>query len=173
MRKKTISDRIAWFATELWNTWVADESTSTINQVKKFQQWTPYSCTAAVLQMVLHYVSGHALSHRDAIKIMQCKPDGALLVDIIKNIRKLGCHIESVKTRTTAKLKEKLEAGYVAIACDDESHVHNHAILVVGCNADGFWLIDPITTITSFRPTDYFLATTCEWTAVRRKNSGR
>lgn len=171
MRKRTIAQRLTWILRELDNTVNADMSTTIRNRVKLFQQWTSYSCTAAVLQMVLHHVSGKSLNHFEAIKLMGCKPDGGYLTDIPIVIRSLGYKIAANNISEVNKLKHALSHGYVVISMDACSHANDHAILVTGYNADGYWLVDPILAIPTFRPKEEFLRDTGEWIAVKKKVS--
>jgi hypothetical protein len=54
-----------------------------------YQQEYDYSCVAAVLQTVFSHYTGRRMSHRRAVRLTGCKPDGAELVRIARTMKKL------------------------------------------------------------------------------------
>lgn len=55
--------------------------------IKVHRQWTFYSCTAAVAQMVAHYY-GIKIGHRRAIALTRCRPDGATLHPVARALKR-------------------------------------------------------------------------------------
>jgi len=110
-------------------------------RVKVHRQWTPYSCTAAVAQMVAHYY-GVKMSHREAINLTQCKPDGARLSDVAKAL-KMEHGLKHRRLRRD-DVRRALRKGIPVMSGDSVTHEHDHAILLIGATAKGFWVADPL-----------------------------
>lgn len=135
-------------------------------QIKLHRQWTTYSCTAAVAQMVLHYY-GIKVSHREAINLTDCRPDGAYLADVAKKLRlEYGFKIQFLKS--AAGIRRALRRGEPVITNDSASYVEDHAILLVGETPKGFWIADPAICEIYWRHEKQFLESAGEFIAVSR-----
>ena len=105
------------------------------------RQWTSYSCTASVAQMVAHYY-GIRIGHRKAIEMTQCKPDGATLAAVAQALR-LSHRLRPRTLRSKAQIKAALRQGQPVMTNDDLNYISDHAILLVGETPKGFWIADP------------------------------
>ena len=132
-------------------------------QVKVHRQWTPYSCTASVAQMVAHYY-GMKMSHRQAIKLTQCKPDGATLEDVAKALKRE--HGLKHRTLRRGDVRGTLRKGLPVMSNDAISHSGDHAILVIGQTPKGFWIVDPGYSEILWRHETQFFAASNEYIAV-------
>ena len=112
-------------------------------RIKLARQWTDYSCTAAVAQMVTNYY-GIDLSHRKAIELTGCKPDGAMLSDVGDRLAaEYGLKVRSLRTKT--QIRKALQREQPVMTNDSLTYDENHAILLVGETPKGFWIADPRT----------------------------
>lgn len=110
-------------------------------EVKVHRQWTSYSCTAAVAQMVAHYY-GIKLGHRKAIALTRCRPDGATLHSVAKALKRShGLRHRALRSRSA--VRSALRRGEPVITNDDQTYENDHAILLVGETPKGFWIADP------------------------------
>ena len=132
--------------------------------IKLHRQWTDYSCTAAVAQMVAHYY-GIELSHRKAIELTGCKPDGATIIDSARALaRTYGFKTRILKTRR--QTRKALQQGYPVMASDMVTFDEGHAILLVGETAKGYWISDSYRCEIYWRHEDRFMAGADEIVAV-------
>lgn len=115
-----------------------------------FQQRYDYSCTASVLQSVHHYLTGEAMSHEEAIRITECKPDGAQLSVIASALRSLT-GARTRKLRRMSEARRSLRAKRFVISCDNLSYCDPHAVLLVGSTRAGFYVLDPNTARITWR----------------------
>jgi predicted double-glycine peptidase len=114
------------------------------------QQEYDYSCVASVLQMLYHYITGRRMSHRRAIKLTRCKPDGAELKSIARIMHKL-CGTNSTNLRELKTVKAALRLGIPIIASDETTYEDGHAILLIGSSAKGVYVVDPNTAEINWR----------------------
>ena len=137
-------------------------------QVKIHRQWTPYSCTAAVAQMVTHYY-GIMLGHRQAIQFTDCRPDGATLGSVAKALR--DSHgLRSRPLSSKGQIRTALRNGLPVISNDELNEGGSHAILLVGQTPKGFWIADPAIGEVYWRHQDRFFAGADEFIAVAGPN---
>lgn len=135
--------------------------------IRPVQQWTPFSCTAAVLQAVHHYLGGEKLGHLRAIKLMNCCPDGAPLGQIASLVkRRFRCR--SKRLRTAHSIRAALRRGIPVLASDDLTYSDGHAILVTGFTAKGYWTMDPAVGRLRWRTQRRLLAASDEFIAIGR-----
>ena len=110
-------------------------------QIKVVRQWTSYSCTAAVAQMVAGY-HDIRLGHRKAIELTKCRPDGATLPFIARALkREHGLRHRTLRTRL--QVRAALRRGEPVMSNDSMTYESDHAILVIGATNKGFWIVDP------------------------------
>jgi len=144
-KKKTVFDRVAWFGRVMMETGNADLTSSIIHSVETIQQLRPYSCTAHCLQMLVQFFGGWKMTVDQAVDLMDCKPHGASLPEIVEVLDALKIKVQAKTIDNDHTLiKAAIRRGCVLIACDYSSHEHHHAVLVVGYNNDGFWVNDPL-----------------------------
>ena len=133
-------------------------------KVKLHRQWTNFSCTAAVAQMVCHYY-GIKLTHVKAIKLTKCLPDGASLPFVARMLRQeYGLTIKSLKTK--AQVHAALKRGEPVITNDSVSYSNNHAVLLVGETPKGLWIADPAVCEVYWRHENQVMAGADEFIAV-------
>jgi ABC-type bacteriocin/lantibiotic exporter with double-glycine peptidase domain len=110
-------------------------------KVKAHRQWTTYSCTASVAQMVTHYY-GIRLGHRKAIALTACRPDGATLGSVARALKRThGLRPRTLRTRLQVRCA--LRRGEPVMTNDEFTYTSDHAILLVGETPKGFWIADP------------------------------
>ncbi len=115
--------------------------------------------------MVLHYY-GVKISHREAISLTGCRPDGALLVDVAQELhRQHGLKMQTL--RSASAVRKALRSGYPVISDDSVSYRENHAILVVGETPKGFWIADPAICEIYWRHEKQFLEGADEFIAIK------
>ena len=102
----------------------------------------PYSCTAAVAQMVTQYY-GIKLSHRAAIELAGCQPDGATLSSVAKALKK-SHGLRHRTLRKQSEVREALVRGEPVMSNDALTYENDHAILVIGATAKGFEIAYPL-----------------------------
>ena len=137
-------------------------------QIKMHRQWTSYSCTASVAQMVAHYY-GIRLGHQKAIKLTRCKPDGADLGDVAKALnRSHGLLHRILKSRS--QVRAALRNGQPVMTNDSLTYEADHAILLVGQTPCGFWIADPAVGEIYWRHERSFFAGADEFIAVSGPN---
>lgn len=133
-------------------------------QIKMHRQWTSYSCTAAVAQMVTHYY-GLPLSPRAAIRLTDCRPNGACLPDVAKALKRdFGLHHRSL--RGIAGIRRAISQNKPVISNDEISYGESHAILVIGSTPKGLWIADPAIGEIYWRHERRFLAGADEFIAI-------
>jgi hypothetical protein len=133
-------------------------------QVKVCRQWTNYSCTASVAQMVAsHY--GIRMNHFRAILLTKCRPDGATLPFVARALRRNHglCHR---RLRTKAQIRSALKKGQPVMTNDEINYVSSHAILLIGQTPKGFWIADPAIGEVYWRHERSFFAGADEFIAV-------
>ena len=136
--------------------------------IKVHRQWTSYSCTAAVAQMVAQYY-GIRIGHRRAIALTGCRPDGATLNSVAKEL-KHSHGLRHRKLRSHAAIRSALRRGEPVITHDDLTYRHSHAILLVGETPKGFWIADPAIGEVCWRHERRFYAVADEFIAVSGPN---
>lgn len=133
-------------------------------RIKVHRQWTDYSCTAAVSQMVLHYY-GIDIGHRKAIELTGCKSDGAILSDVANILaREYGFAVRELSAKS--QIRKALQQGYPVMTNDSVSFAENHAILCVGETPKGFWIADPRTCEIYWKHEDRIMAGADECLAI-------
>ena len=136
--------------------------------IKIHRQWTPYSCTASVAQMVAGYY-GIKLGHRQAIQLTDCRPDGATLGSVAKALK--DSHgLRSRALRSKAQIRTALRQGLPVMSNDYLNDGGSHAILLVGQTPKGFWIADPAIGEVYWRHQDRFFAGADEFIAVSGPN---
>ena len=137
-------------------------------QVKAVRQWTSYSCTAAVAQMVAGY-HDIRLGHRKAIELTKCRPDGATLPFVARALkREHGLQHRTLRSR--AQVRAALRRGEPVMSNDSVTYENNHAILVIGATTKGFWIADPAVGEIYWRHERQFFAFSQEYIAVSGRN---
>jgi|GEM_PF-4643539 len=140
------------------------QPTPRAHQVKVHRQWTSYSCTAAVAQMVSHYY-GIRLGHRAAIQLTDCRPDGATLTSVARALkRSYGLKPRTLRTR--AQVRSALKQQQPVISNDALTYENDHAILVIGSTPKGFYIADPAVGEIYWRHERRFLAGADEFIAI-------
>ena len=81
------------------------------------------------------------MSHRKAISLTACKPDGSTLQDVAKALKRE--HGLKHRTLKRAGVRGALKKGMPVMSHDAVSHSGDHAILVIGQTPKGFWIADP------------------------------
>ncbi len=104
--------------------------------VKVVRQWTSYSCTAAVAQMVAEY-HDIRLGHRKAIALAKCKPDGATLPFVARALKREH-GLQHKKLRSRAQVRAALRRGEPVMSNDSMTYDSDHAIIVIGETTKGF-----------------------------------
>ena len=138
-------------------------------QVKAHRQWTSYSCTAAVAQMVTHYY-GIKLGHRAAIALTRCHPDGASLSTVARALKRAyGLQPRTLQKR--AEVRVALDRQQPVISNDALTYEHDHAILVIGATPKGFWIADPAVGEIYWRHQRQFFAAADEFIAIRGRRN--
>lgn len=136
--------------------------------VMMHRQWTNYSCTAAVAQMVAHYY-GIQIGHRKAIALTKCKPDGASLSAVARALKKShGLRPRTLRVRS--QIRSALQKGQPVMTNDSLTYENNHAILLVGETPKGFWIADPAIGEVYWRHERSFFAAAEEFIAVAGPN---
>ena len=132
--------------------------------IKATRQWTEYSCTAAVAQMVAAYY-GIKVGHRKAIELTKCKPDGATLEYVARMLnRQYGLTPKAL--RTIGQIRKALVDGHPVMSNDALTYTDDHAILLVGQTPKGFWIADPAVCEIYWRREDKFKAGAHEFIAI-------
>jgi hypothetical protein len=134
-------------------------------KLKLHRQWATYSCTAAVAQMVAHYY-GFNMSHREAIKLTQCHPDGASLAFVARMLKK-QCALSTKSLHTRAEIRSALKRGEPVMGNDGVNYGNNHAILLIGETPKGFYVADPAVCEIFWRHEDQVITAGEEFIAVR------
>ena len=116
-----------------------------------FIQLRPYSCGAAVLQMVVKHLTGEKISHRDAITHTFCEPDGCTMARLKRAIRKFGITVGKCDKRQKA-IRTALDADRLVIIDDNDSYSSEHVELVSGYGGKKFWIVDPMQILPRLRP---------------------
>jgi len=135
------------------------------------QQAFDYSCVAACLQMLFEFFNGKPMSHRRAVRLTRCKPNGAELAAISRTLKKL-CGTESRNLRTPVAARCALHLGIPVVASDPQTYEDDHAILLIGCSAKGFYVVDPNTGEINWRR-DAWVGHSDEFIAILRKDDER
>lgn len=102
-----------------------------------------FSCTASVLQTAHHFLSGEVLSHERAIKLLNCRPDGASLERVARILHRLSGARWNALRRISA-VRAALYAGKLVLAGNSLDYVDDHAVLLVGVTPYGFQVFDPV-----------------------------
>ena len=137
-------------------------------QVKVVRQWTSYSCTAAVAQMVAGY-HDIRLGHRKAIELTKCRPDGATLPFVARALkREHGLQHRTLRSR--AQVRAALRGGVPVMSNDSATYESDHAILVIGATNKGFWIADPAIGQILWRHERQFFEAANEFIAVSGRN---
>ena len=108
------------------------------------RQWTSYSCSAAVLQMVVRHFTGERLSHLAAIRGTQCRPDGCMMAFlrlVIRNRYGLRSRVIPVGIRS---FRQQLNRGRLVVVDDNRTYVNSHVIVLNGHTRQRFWIVDPV-----------------------------
>ena len=118
--------------------------------------------------MVTHYY-GIKLAHRQAIRLTDCRPDGATLGSVAKALR--ASHgLRSRALRSRAQVRTALRDGLPVMSNDELNEGGSHAILLVGQTHKGFWIADPAIGEVYWRHQDRFFAGADEFIAVSGPN---
>lgn len=133
--------------------------------VKPYRQWTPYSCCASVFQMVAAYY-GVRVSHLKAIKLTRCHPDGASLTSVAR-VLKREYRLRPKHLTSKRQVRAALKRGEPVISNDSLTYEDDHAILVVGQTAKGFYCVDPVLGQVRWKHQQRFMAGAHEFIAVR------
>jgi ABC-type bacteriocin/lantibiotic exporter with double-glycine peptidase domain len=114
--------------------------------------------------MVAQYY-GIKLSHSAAIELADCKPDGATLLSVAKSLKKSHglCHRT---LRKQSEVREALMRGEPVMSHDALTYENDHAILVIGATAKGFWIADPLLGEVYWRHERAFFAAADDYIAV-------
>lgn len=144
-----------------WTSHTRTPTSKSLN-IRLHRQWTPYSCTAAVLQMVCDFYK-ITMSHREAIQLLDCNPDGASLEYVAMVLRECG-----LKARTLRRVgvRQALKRGEPVITNDANSFNHDHAIVLIGETAKGFWVADSLVAEIYWRSDELVFAVADEFIAV-------
>ncbi len=123
-----------------WRRYAKQTSKGSLD-IQVHRQWTSFSCTAAVAQMVAHHY-GIRIGHRAAISLTDCKPDGATLTSVATALKRShGLRSRTLKTRLA--IRSALRGGEPVMTNDALTYNEDHAILLVGETPKGFWIADP------------------------------
>jgi len=137
-------------------------------QIKVVRQWTSYSCTAAVAQMVAGY-HDIRLGHRKAIELTKCRPDGATLESVADALNlEYGLRFKTLKR--ASQVRAALRGGVPVMSHDALTYANDHAILVVGQTPKGFWIADPVPAQIYWRHERQFFKSANEFIAVSGRN---
>ena len=106
------------------------------------------------------------MSHPKAIKLTKCKPDGASLTHVARVLKcEFGLRPKSLRTRRD--VRAALKRGEPVISNDSFTYAEDHAILVVGETAKGFYIADSVVGQIRWKHEDRFMAGASEFIAVR------
>lgn len=106
-----------------------------------FPQRYDFSCTASVLQSVVHSATGKTISHDHAVALTRCCPNGAQLSDVATAATNLyGAGSRTLKNLRAARFA--LARGRVVVSCDNRTYGEPHAILLVGVTPKGVYVVD-------------------------------
>ncbi len=106
-----------------------------------FPQKYDFSCTASVLQAVVHCRTGKKIGHDEAVDLTKCRPNGAQLSRIATAARRV-CGGRSMTLKNIRAARSALKAGRLVISCDNRSWGEPHAILLVGATPKGIYVAD-------------------------------
>jgi len=136
--------------------------------IKVHRQWTSYSCTASVAQMVAqHY--GFRLLHHQAIRLIKCRPDGATLGTVARALKR-AYGLQARRLRSKSQLRAALNNGQPVMTNDSVTYEDDHAILLIGQTPKGFWVADPAVGEVYWKHERQFLAAADEFIAVSGPN---
>ena len=113
-------------------------------------QLRPYSCSAAVLQMVVKHLTGERMRHIDAIDYTDCKPDGCTMVLLQCAIRKFDI-VTGKCAKRQASIRKALDEDKLIIIDDNTSYKEPHVELITGYSGKRFWVVDPMRLWPRFR----------------------
>ena len=108
-----------------------------------YSQQTAYSCSAAVLQMVVRHFTGRRMLHGVAVHATRCRPDGCMMADLRKVIHRYGLKTRKIAVRIRA-FRQALDQGRLVVVDDNRTYVDSHVILAIGHTPQGFWVVDPV-----------------------------
>lgn len=120
------------------------------------QQAFAYSCVATCLQMIYEHFTGQRMSHRRAIQLTRCKPNGAELQSVPRIMRKL-CGASSRKLRSLDQVRAAIKLGLPVLGSDETTYKDSHAVLIVGESATHFCVADPATGRIRWRTSEWLL----------------
>jgi hypothetical protein len=104
--------------------------------IRVCEQQFDYSCVAACLQMIYEHFTGRRMSHRRAIRLTRCKPDGAEVKSIARIMRRLcGTNSTNLRTLDAVKAALRLERVMHFKICENKAvHGNYNQALRLGCH---------------------------------------
>jgi len=131
-----------------------------------------FSCTASVLQTAHHFLCGEVLSHENAIRLTNCRPDGASLVKVARILQKLSGALWT-PLQSVCSVRRALDAGNLVIAADSLTYVDDHAVLLVGVTSCGLYVFDPATGRVHWRRDQWARDASGEFIVLKRTRTTR
>lgn len=129
------------------------------------RQQYDFSCVASVLQMTFQFFSGKHLSHARAIELTDCDADGAILDTVPKIMKRLvGTPYRPLKS--LAAVRRTIKAGGLVVTHDAISYANDHATLVCGATARGYYVADPANGSIRWRSSDWLKEAASEFYAI-------
>ena len=113
-------------------------------------QLRPYSCSAAVLQMVIKHLTGDKIRHVDAIEYTDCRPAGCTMARLKTAIRQFDVTVGTCPKRQ-ASIRRALDEDKLVIIDDSDSYKEPHVELITGYGGSRFWVVDPMRLWPRFR----------------------
>ena len=139
------------FRRDLVNTATADRKSSVMLPVKACRQWERYSCTSAVLQMVAHFLIGAKLTHREAMELLEEDGVGEL-EDVLRVLKGSKIGFISRELSSHRSIPKAIDTGHIILGEDCTRYDGiAHAIVICGYNRDGYWTVDPMLGIKTWR----------------------
>jgi len=136
------------------------------------RQWTPYSCSAAVLSMVVRHLTKRRIPHPVAIKATGCRPDGCGMARLRGVLRKYGVSSKVIKPGIRT-FRQELDRGRLLVVDDNRTYVNSHVMVVNGHTRQRFWIVDPVIGIPSLRNCRRVARSCQEAFSVWRTGNGR
>jgi predicted double-glycine peptidase len=131
-----------------------------------FRQTTDYSCTASVLQALVHSFTGELLEHEHAIRLTRCRPKGASLEKVAKALSK-RCGTKSKPLKSLNSARSALRAGKFVISHDSTTYQpQDHAVLLVGTTQKGWYVADSNLPSVKWRSDNWLRAAANEFIAL-------
>lgn len=115
-----------------------------------YRQWTPYSCSAAVLSMVVRHCTALRIPHRDAMKATRCRPDGCTMDRLRRVLRKYGVSSKVIQPGIRT-FRQELDRGRLLVVDDNSTYKNSHVMVVNGHTRQRFWIVDPVIGIPTLR----------------------